>query len=202
MVTLMIGCLLGWAWGSAAMAAALRARDRVLLSRAMLPAQQAAMNEADPSAYIRGAVFRGEFLDVRSTVVFGVFLGVGAFALALMRVRAPKLALTSIFGTIFLDVSYGPLFPSGQYLILRTFLVSSSIYIAVGMVTIILIFPETLSHECLESYMGVLNLVQSVVDMQERILTDSPEQLDLGTEDNTFSKMDGIQTKTFAAFQA
>ncbi|CAE6413891.1 unnamed protein product [Rhizoctonia solani] len=204
MLTLMVGCLLGWAWGSAAMAAALQARDKVLLSRVLLSAQQAAASEVNPSAYLQSAIFRGEFLDYRSTVVFGVFLGLGAFALALMRVKAPKLALTSIFATIFLDVacSYGPLFPSAQYLILRTFLVSCSIYIAVGLVTIILIFPETLSHEWLESYAGVLDLVKGAVDMQERILADSPEQLGVDNGDNTLSKMNGIQAKTFAAFQA
>ncbi|CAE6431790.1 unnamed protein product [Rhizoctonia solani] len=203
MFTLMIGCLLGWAWGSAAMAAALQARDQVLLSRALLSTQQAATNEANPDAYFRKAVFRGDFLDTRSTVVFGVFLGIGVFALALMRVKSPKLTLASIFGTIFLDVicSYGPLFPSGQYLILQTFLVSSSIYLAVGLVTIVLIFPETLSHEWLESYIGVLDLVKSLVDMQEKVLTDSLDQLDMCTEGNTLSKVDGIQAGILAAFQ-
>ncbi|KAL5631613.1 hypothetical protein ACGC1H_007212 [Rhizoctonia solani] len=204
MLTLMIGCLLGWAWGSAAMAAALQARDQVLLGRALLSTQQAATNQANPDAYFRKAVFRGDFLDARSTVVFGVFLGIGAFALALMRIKSPKLTLASIFGTIFLDVicSYGPLFPSGQYLILQTFLVSSSIYIAVGLVTIILIFPETLSHEWLESYASVLDLTKSLVDMQEKVLTDSPEQLDIEIEGNTLSKIDGIQAGSLAAFQA
>ncbi|KAJ1304398.1 hypothetical protein OPQ81_005547 [Rhizoctonia solani] len=204
MLTLMIGCLLGWAWGSAAMAAALRARDQVLLSQALLSAQQTAANQANPDAYFRKAVFRGEFLDTRSTVVFGVFLGIGAFVLALMRVKSPKLTLASIFGTIFLDVicSYGPLFPSAQYLILQTFLVSSSIYLAVGLVTIILIFPETLNHEWLESYAGVLDMVKSLVDIQEKVLTDSSEQLDIDTEDNTLAKIDGVQAGVLAAFQA
>ncbi|KAF8756858.1 putative ER transporter, 6TM, N-terminal [Rhizoctonia solani] len=208
MFTLMIGCLLGWAWGSAAMAAALQARDQVLLGRALLSTQQAATNEANPDAYFRKAVFRGDFLDPRSTVVFGVFLAIGAFFLALMRVKSPKLTLASIFGTIFLDVicarpkSYGPLFPSGQYLILQTFLVSSSIYLAVGLVTIVLIFPETLSHEWLESYAGVLDLVKGLVDMQEKVLTDNLEQLDMDTEGNTLSRVDGIQAGILATFQA
>lgn len=41
MLTLMIGCLLGWAWGSAGMAAALQARDQVLLRNTLLSTQQA-----------------------------------------------------------------------------------------------------------------------------------------------------------------
>ncbi|CAE6480532.1 unnamed protein product, partial [Rhizoctonia solani] len=188
----------------AAMAAALQARDQVLLSRALLSTQQAATSEANPDAYFRKVIFRGDFLDTRSTVVFGLFLGIGAFVLALMRVKSPKLTLASIFGTIFLDVicSYGPLFPAAQYLILQTFLVSSSIYIAVGLVTIVLIFPETLSHEWLESYASVLDLVKSLVDLQEKVLTDSPEQLDMETEGNTLSKIDGIQDGSLALVQA
>ncbi|ELU39286.1 hypothetical protein AG1IA_06672 [Rhizoctonia solani AG-1 IA] len=187
--------VMGWAWGSAAMAAALQARDQVLLGRALLSTQQAATNEANPDAYFRKAVFRGDFLDPRSTVVFGVFLAIGAFFLALMRVKSPKLTLAR-------PKSYGPLFPSGQYLILQTFLVSSSIYLAVGLVTIVLIFPETLSHEWLESYAGVLDLVKGLVDMQEKVLTDNLEQLDMDTEGNTLSRVDGIQAGILATFQA
>jgi hypothetical protein len=84
---------------------------------------------------------------------------------------------------------------------LQTFLVSSSIYLAVGLVTIVLIFPETLSHEWLESYAGVLDLVKSLVDMQEKVLTDGQEQLDVSVEGNTLSKIDGIQAGILAAFQ-
>ncbi|KAG8732844.1 hypothetical protein FRC10_000576 [Ceratobasidium sp. 414] len=204
MLTLMIGCLLGWAWGSAGMAASLSARDQLLLKSTLRATQQAAANQANPDAYFKKAIFRGDFLDTRSTVVFGVFLGVGAFVLALMRVKSPKLILASIFGTIFLDVicSYGPLFPFAEYLILQTFLVSSSIYMAVGLVTIVLVFPETLSHEWLNSYAGILDLVKSLVDIQEKVLTDSPEQLDIDTEGNTLSQVNAIQEGTLATFQA
>ncbi|KAG9080501.1 hypothetical protein FRC06_006502 [Ceratobasidium sp. 370] len=204
MFTLMIGCLLGWAWGSAGMAASLSARDQLLLKSTLRETQQAAANQANPDAYFQRAVFRGDFLDTRSTVVFGVFLGIGAFVLALLRVKSPKLVLASIFGTIFLDVicSYGPLFPFAEYLVLQTFLVSSAIYMAVGLVTIVLVFPETLNHEWLNSYAGVLDLVKSLVDIQEKVLTDSPEQLDMDTEENTLSKVNVIQEGALAAFQA
>ncbi|KAF8608867.1 hypothetical protein BDV93DRAFT_465925 [Ceratobasidium sp. AG-I] len=204
MLTLMIGCLLGWAWGSAGMAAAVSARNQVLLKSALRATQQEAANQANPDAYFRQEIFKGAFLDTRSTVVFGIFLATGAFALALLRVKAPKLTLASIFGTIFLDVicSYGPLFPFAQYLILQTFLVSSSIYMAVGLATIVLIFPETLSHEWLDSYAGILDLVKSLIDIQEAVLTDSPEKLDINAENNTLSKVNGIQEGVLAAFQA
>jgi hypothetical protein len=38
--------------------------------------------------------------------------------------------------------------------------------------------------------------------MQEKVLTDSPEQLDIDTEGNTLSKVTGIQEGALAAFQA
>ncbi|QRV93943.1 hypothetical protein RhiJN_21961 [Ceratobasidium sp. AG-Ba] len=204
MLTLMIGCLLGWAWGSAAMAASLKARDQVLLRSTLIATQQAAANQANPDAYFQKAIFRGDFLDTRSTVVFGVFLAIGAFMLALLRVKSPKLTFASIFGTIFLDVicSYGPLFPFAEYLILQTFLVSSSIYMAVGLVVIVLIFPESLSHEWLDSFAGILDSVKSLVDIQEKVLTDDPEQLNMETEGNTLSKVNAIQEGGLAAFQA
>lgn len=98
--------------------------------------------------------------------------------------------------------SYGPLFPFSEYLILQTFLVSSSIYIAVGIATIVLIFPETLSHEWLESYAGVLDLVKNLVDLQEKVLTDSPRELDARAEDGTLSKVNALQAGIHGAFQA
>lgn len=73
---------------------------------------------------------------------------------------------------------------------------------AVGLATIVLIFPETLSHEWLDSYAGILDLVKSLVDIQESVLTDSPEKLDIEAEDNTLSKVNGIQEGVLAAFQA
>ena len=43
-------------------------------------------------------------LQNRSSVVFGVFLGVGAFFFAFLRAYAPPLMIMSIFGTIGLDI--------------------------------------------------------------------------------------------------
>lgn len=73
---------------------------------------------------------------------------------------------------------------------------------AVGLASIILIFPETLSHEWLASYAGILDLVKSLVDIQESVLTDSPEKLDIEAENNTLSKVNGIQEGVLAVFQA
>lgn len=73
---------------------------------------------------------------------------------------------------------------------------------AVGLATIVLIFPETLSHEWLNSYAGILDLVKSLIDIQETVLTDSPEKLDINAENSTLSKVTGIQEGALAAFQA
>jgi hypothetical protein len=74
--------------------------------------------------------------DTHSSVMFGVFFGIGAFFFAVsdlplesldprltigvrqvVRAKAPPLAFMSIFGTIVLDVmcSYAPLFPFKYY---------------------------------------------------------------------------------------
>jgi hypothetical protein len=43
-------------------------------------------------------------LSSRSSVIFGVFLGIGTFIFALIRAYAPKLTLMAVFGTIALDI--------------------------------------------------------------------------------------------------
>ncbi|KDN34054.1 hypothetical protein RSAG8_12842, partial [Rhizoctonia solani AG-8 WAC10335] len=75
---LLLGCLVGWAWGSIAMAVAFAARDNVSLGISV-QAQESIVNEPNPVASLQKMVFRGDFLDTRSTIIFGVFLRVGTF---------------------------------------------------------------------------------------------------------------------------
>ncbi|GAA5844609.1 hypothetical protein JCM11251_002242 [Rhodosporidiobolus azoricus] len=145
---LVMGMLLGWAWGCAAMAAGVRARNEVLLASSLRRVQTGIAGATNPDSEYRLAIFRGEFLDARSTVVFGVFLGVGLFFLGLLRAKAPKLLLLSIFGSIVIDVmcSYGPLFPFAQYTLATTFLIPTACFIAIALAATVLIFPATLNH--------------------------------------------------------
>lgn len=102
MLTIVVGMCLGWAWGVAAMAAALRARSTTLLASQYTTAQSSLVGGVAPDAQFQSFIFHGDFLDTRSTVVFAVFFFVGIYALAALRAVAPKLTLTSIFGTIVL----------------------------------------------------------------------------------------------------
>lgn len=45
----------------------------------------------DPYSTVQTFIFQGAFLDTRSTVVFGIFFFVGAYAMGSIRALAPKL---------------------------------------------------------------------------------------------------------------
>ena len=67
--------------------------------------------------------------------------------------------------------SYGPLFPFAQYTLLTSFLISISCYIAIGIVTIIFVFPETLNHATLTTGITLLEKIESLVKLQEEVLS-------------------------------
>lgn len=146
--TLVLGASLGWAWGCAAMAAALRARDGELLQRQVATVQSSVASATNPEAAYRLSIFQAEFLDPRSSAVFGVFLAVGGYLSGLISAWAPKLKLTSIFMVIVLDVMcvYGPLFPVQQYTLGTIFLLPIGCAVGIGFACMLFIFPETLSH--------------------------------------------------------
>lgn len=52
---------------------------------------------------MQGSIFKGAFLDPRSSAVHGVFIFLGCYFFAWIRATKPKLTLLSIFGTIILD---------------------------------------------------------------------------------------------------
>ncbi|GAA5900035.1 uncharacterized protein JCM6883_006070 [Sporobolomyces salmoneus] len=144
---LVMGMLIGWAWGAAAMAAALRARSQVILASSVQRVQAGIAGSTNPDVAYRMEIFKGGFLDPRSSSVFGVFLAVGTFVLGLLRAHRPKLALLAIFGAIVIDVmcTYGPLFPINQYTLAETFLIPTACEIAIALAATILIFPKTLN---------------------------------------------------------
>ncbi|GJN93345.1 hypothetical protein Rhopal_006398-T1 [Rhodotorula paludigena] len=146
--TLVVGQCLGWAWGCAAMAASLRARDVVLAASQVQRAQAGVAGATNPDVEYRREIFEGVFLQWQSTLVHGCFLAVGLFALGLIRVKAPKLMLLSIFASIVLDImcSYGPYFPVAQYTLATTFLIPTACYLAIAIAGTLLIFPETLNY--------------------------------------------------------
>ncbi|KIO34209.1 hypothetical protein M407DRAFT_17113 [Tulasnella calospora MUT 4182] len=158
------------------MAAAWRARDKALYQRTL---QQLASQYGTNPASIQLRIFHGDFLDTKSTVVFGVFLGFASFVLGYLRTLNPKLALPTIFATIFVDVicSYGPLLPTPQYTILNTFVISTAYYVAVGIFCIIFIFPQTLNHQWLGDANAILASLKEIVEAQDEILELETDQM-------------------------
>ncbi|KZT71069.1 hypothetical protein DAEQUDRAFT_724415 [Daedalea quercina L-15889] len=172
-LTIIVGLCLGWALGAAGMAAALAARSQLLLRSELEKVEQSIAGLADPDALFQASIFEGDFLDTRSSVVFGVFLCFAVFVLSLMRAYAPRLTLMSIFGTIAADIycSYGPLFPFAEYTILTSLLTSLACYMAIGLVVIIFVFPETLNHATLTSVTTLLDTIEGLVKLQEEVLS-------------------------------
>lgn len=196
---LVVGMCVGWAWGCAAMAAALKARSQTLLASQYTKAQASLSAGANPDAQcewcghpaaarlkparpaVQLFIFQGAFLDARSSVVFGVFLFVGTYALGAIRAKAPKLMLFSIFGTIVMDVmcSYGVLFPSAQYTLATQFLVPTGYYVATAVVSTLVIFPESMNHSVTEAYLdGFLRPALKLVKLQRDVLATPTEDVE------------------------
>ncbi|KAG9019733.1 hypothetical protein FRB90_011004 [Tulasnella sp. 427] len=202
MIILILGCCLGWAWGCAAMAAAYRARDKELYQRTL---QQLAGQYGSnfSSSVVQLRIFHGDFLDTRSTVVFGVFLGVASFVLGYVRTLNPKLTLPSIFATIFVDVicSFGPLIPTPQYTILNTFVISTSYYIAIGIFCIMFIFPQTLNHQWLSDANTILTSLKELVEGQDKVLQLESDEMNRD-EGSLYSKLRAKAEGLVASFEA
>ncbi|CDO75856.1 hypothetical protein BN946_scf184833.g7 [Trametes cinnabarina] len=181
--TIVFGLTLGWALSCAGMAAALAARDQTLLKETLQKTAASAAGLANPDALFQNAIFDGVFLDTRSTVVFGVFLGFGCFFFALIRAYAPKLTIMSVFGTIAMDIfcSFGPLFPFSQYTLLNSLLTSVACYIALALILIIFLFPETLNHSYLASSAELLDKFKGILAMQEEVLNTDPNDVGPGS---------------------
>ncbi|GJJ13910.1 hypothetical protein Clacol_008167 [Clathrus columnatus] len=169
---LLLGGSIGWAWGCAAMKAALTARSKVLLLSQIEKVNRTTSSSANPDAAFQIEIFRGEFLDVGSSVVFGVFLAVGAFCFAVVRGTSPRLASFSIIGSIFLNImcSFGPLFPAANYTLAQSFITSLAASMAISSVTIILVFPETLNYVALKGIIGLLTTIKRLLEIQEKVL--------------------------------
>ncbi|EMD36296.1 hypothetical protein CERSUDRAFT_74310 [Gelatoporia subvermispora B] len=199
--TLVVGLCLGWGIGSAAMRAALAARNQDLLREQLLKTEQSAAGLANVDALFQASIFEGNFLDARSSVVFGCFLGASAFGFALIRAYAPKLIILSVFATISMDVfcvgdhqftdvpylssgfpqSYGPLFPFGEYTIILSLVESLACYVGIGLILITFLFPETLNHAYLLGISSLLDNLKGMIEMQDEVLNARPEDLALGT---------------------
>ncbi|KAA1472661.1 hypothetical protein DENSPDRAFT_872334 [Dentipellis sp. KUC8613] len=180
--TLLLGLLLGWGIGSAGMRGALAARNQAVLKETLQKAQESLAGLSNPDQVFKIEIFQGMFLDARSSVVYGVFMGFGSFIFALIRAYSPPLMFLSIFGTISLDIvcTVGPLFPFPQYTLPYTLLISSSMYFAIALFVLVTVFPETLNHAYLNGVSGLLTHARAILVMQNDVLSSTPDDFGPG----------------------
>ncbi|CBQ71419.1 conserved hypothetical protein [Sporisorium reilianum SRZ2] len=169
---LAIGALTGWAWGCAAAAAATRARSMQVLQAATQRVRSSASSATNPEATARIALFQGEYLDVRSTAVFGIFLMLGCYFAAVLQVKLPKLKIGTIFLLIVLDImtTYGPLFPYARYTLGEVFMIPIGCSFAICLAAQILIFPETLAYAWQLSFVRLLGSNRDLIRMHTSAL--------------------------------
>ncbi len=189
--TLVLGCVLGWAWGAAGMAASLRARSQVLLASQFQTVQTSVATTTNPDSAFEAKIFEGAFLDGRSSAVSGAFLGVGCFGFAVLMNKSPKLKLMCIFGMIILDIlaSFGPLFPFQQYTLATIFLLPIGASVGVGLGCILFIFPESLNYAWTRNLIKLVRLQSSLLGMHYDFIQ-TPIQL---PQDSLKGEDDGSQ---------
>nr|GAT57032.1 predicted protein [Mycena chlorophos] len=174
--TLMLGLLAGWDMGIGAMRAANAVRSQTYIeavaAQIAASVQSNPVFQADPALATETAIFNGWFLELKPTVVHGVFMGIGGLVFGAIRAYAPKLIFLSIFGTIAVDIfcCIGPLFPTKRYTLLNSSAISISAYIAIAVATSLLIFPETMSHLVMNQLTLQLGRIKKLVEMQDSAL--------------------------------
>jgi len=100
-----VGECIGWSIGCIAMKIALEVRNKTVTRESILRVEQmvAASGSANPDAVFDAQLFEGAFIDARASVVYGVFIAIGAVFFSFARARVPKLFFFSTFGMIVLD---------------------------------------------------------------------------------------------------
>jgi hypothetical protein len=170
--TLVLGSCIGWAWSSAAMAASLRARNQVLLRQQLQKTYSSIAGATNPDSEFQVAIFQGNFLDVKSTTVFGVFLMTGAYISGIIQAKLPKFKIVAIFMLIILDImcSYGPLFPFAQYTLATILLIPIGCSIAISLACQVLIFPESLNTAWQYDLIKMLKMSREIIGLHQTTL--------------------------------
>ncbi|KIY67696.1 hypothetical protein CYLTODRAFT_483276 [Cylindrobasidium torrendii FP15055 ss-10] len=178
MTTIMVGICFNWGFGAAAMRAATASRDPSRLQAAVARVTEAFNgNQALATQF---AIYHGWFLDKYSSAVFGCFLGVGAFLMALVRAYAPTLIFLSVLGTIALDIfcTIGPLIPYNRLSILESMAKSVAVYFGIALLVTIFVFPESMNHAILTSISAQFGRVREMIAIQDEVLAFGAEDID------------------------
>jgi hypothetical protein len=181
--TLLLGVMVSWGLGVAAMRAANAVRNQGHIKLVVQEIESSALGRANPTGALSAAVFKGLFLDTNASAVYGCFFGLGVFVFGLVRAYAPKLQFFGIFGTIGLDIfcTVGPLFPTPRYTILNSLLKSVASYMAIAILATVFVFPETMNHLCLSIMSGQVAKAKGLMSLQDEVLDADVKDLATGT---------------------
>ncbi|KAK7062721.1 hypothetical protein VNI00_000209 [Paramarasmius palmivorus] len=172
--TLVFGLLLGWGIGAAAMRAAVASRDPVLLQAATQQVQESIRSnpafQANPVLGQTIAIFEGVFLDIRSSAVYGCFLGLGAFIFVYLAPLRSIYSAQSALCFRLLAITSS-----------TSTLKSVACYIGIACITTIFVFPESMSHSYLSTTCEQLGRIKDLVALQDEVLRSSPAELGSST---------------------
>lgn len=88
-------------------------------------------------------------------------------------------ALTSLLTSLSLCIQItGPLMPLEPYAMLNTYVISIACYIAIGMVLILSVFPQTLNHEWMREASKIVDAAAYLVVLQDEVLGGHVQTMD------------------------
>ncbi|KAK6065548.1 hypothetical protein SCUP234_12523 [Seiridium cupressi] len=162
-LTIVIGLLLGWAWGTITMKAALATRPQSDLNSQYTALQQAVqqgiVQASGQTPALQVAIYNGYMLDTRVTITYFCMMGLFIYLVSRIRIAAPKLTLVGIFAMVVADIylAVAPLIPSFQGTIPKVLILPTVIAVGVGLVCNLCIFPKSTSSIVLDTTSNVLS---------------------------------------------
>ncbi|BFZ62657.1 hypothetical protein YB2330_003760 [Saitoella coloradoensis] len=171
--------LLAWAWGIVAARIATAVRDEYV----------------DLTSVNRVAIFNGDYVETKSSVVFAVFLAFGAGFFLWIKSKYPALIFGSVFSMICVVVTctYGALFPYFYPLLGSLFVVPLVIQSGINIGCAIFIYPETVNHLYMDKLMGLFGALKEVIAEQKSLLATDPDSDDWSKASTAHEKLVGVR---------
>ncbi|KAK5069140.1 hypothetical protein LTR64_008707 [Lithohypha guttulata] len=125
-----------------------------------------AQQASGQSAFTQVAIFNGFMLDARVSITCFCMMGIFIYFMARLRVKAPKMALLSIFAIVISDVyiTSAPLIPQFVGTLPQSLLIPTGVAIGAGVACNILFFPRSTSHLALDGMQDLLLLMRSFLE--------------------------------------
>ncbi|KAJ5594875.1 uncharacterized protein N7459_001083 [Penicillium hispanicum] len=197
--SLLVGMCSAWVWGLLTMKAARAARPDSQTQALVQRLEQQAIVQSHHSdksvSWIAEKLVReGFMLDARVTVIFYVMSCVFVYTMARIRVANPKFAPGEVFGNIVMDLFllYGPTLPSFTAELGKVLVLPGAIGIGLGIVSCILLFPQSTSHAVLEKMDDIVSMGRKSLRFTRARLAGVPVEL---------SQLQSTRAKTIAVFK-